>query len=88
MDKGQVEWGTDEVAELIKWEAEAYRYEDLIENPKYEAWLAEREHYVQNELALRGWVESQVEGNPKTLIDGGLIGEDEPVLAALTEVAR
>ena len=76
MDKGEVEWGADDVAELMRQEIEIYRNETLIENPKHGEWLMERENYIQNGLRFFGWNEGQVEESFETLVEEGFISEE------------
>lgn len=79
MDKGEVQWGADDAAGLIGQELENYRNEKLVTNPKHEAWLEERENFVQDGLRFFGWDENQIGETPDNFVEDGFISERELV---------
>jgi hypothetical protein len=76
VNKGEVEWGADDVAELMMQEIEAYRNETLINNPKHEEWLVERENFVQDGLRFFGWDVDQAGETFDYLVEDGFISEE------------
>jgi hypothetical protein len=76
MEKGEVQWGIDAVAGLIRQEMRSYRDKGLISNPKHEEWLMEREVYVRTGLSFFGLVEDQDEEASEDLIEEGFVSEE------------